>query len=348
MKMPNVLKPGKKKIMILIILLVLGIGSFLLFGNKKKPVLQFAQVKRQDIRSTVSSSGNLTGKNTANLHFKLAGKLAYINVKEGDPVKPGVVIAGLDAQDLNIQLQQAQNTLRDKQAIAQKAEDDVKDHSADESFAQRVTRTTAQAARDSAFDSVKAAQRAFQDAVIVSPNFFGVVTKTSVQVPGQIVTSSDLIAQIVDMSAFYFDTDVDEADISKVAIGTPAEVTLDAYPGETFKGNVDQIFPQTKTTSSGATVVTVRIILDNPKIVFVNGLSGQSSIIYQAQFNALTIPQEALRDDNTVVIQPSRGILEAVKVEPGISSDTDIEIKSGLLEGEKVLLNPPSRGTKLN
>lgn len=348
MKIPHFLKPSKKKIIILIVLLLIGIGGFLLFGNKKKPVLQFATVQKQDIRSSVSSSGNLTGKNTANLHFKSSGKLAYINVKEGDPIKPGMVIAGLDTQDLNIQLQQAQNTLRDKQAIATKAEDDVKDHSADESFAQKVTRTTAQAARDSAFDSVKAAQRAFQDAVIVSPNFFGVVTKTSVQVPGQIVTSADLIAQIVDMSAFYFDTDVDEADISKVAIGAQVEVTLDAYPGQTFTGKVDQVFPQTKTTSSGATVVTVRIILDNPKIVFVNGLSGQSSIIYQAQFNALTLPQEALRDDNTVVVEPSKGVLEEKKVETGISSDIDVEIKSGLSEGEKVLLNPPATGSKLN
>lgn len=348
MQIPHFLRPSKKKIIILIVLLVIGIGGFLFLGNKKKPVLQFTDVKRQDIRSVVSSSGNLTGKNTANLHFKSSGRLAYINIKEGDPIKPYQVIAGLDIKDLNIALQQAQNTLRDKQAIAQKAEDDVKDHTSDESFAQRVTRTTAQTVRDSAYDSVKAAQRAFEDAVIVSPNFFGIVTKTSVQVPGQAVTASDLIAQIVDMSAFYFDTDVDEADISKVAIGATAEVTLDAYPEQTFKGSVVQIFPQTKTTSSGATVVTVRIILDNPKIVFVNGLSGQSSIIYQAQFNALTIPQEALRDDNTVVVESSKGVFEAAEVETGISSDTDVEIKSGLLEGEKVLLNPPAVGSKLN
>ena len=72
---------------------------------------------------------------------------------------------------------------------------------------------------------------------------------------------------------------------------------------------VDQIIPQTKTTSSGASVVTVRIILDNPELVFVNGLSGQSSIFYQASFNALTIPQEALREDNSVVVE-ANGKLE--------------------------------------
>lgn len=151
------------------------------------------------------------------MHFKISGKLVYINVKAGDIVTPGQVIAGLDTQDLSITLQQAQNTLRDKQATAQKAEDDVKDYSDDESFTQKVTRTTAQAARDLAFDTVKSAQRAFQDAVITSP-IKGVITQ-AIEVPGQIVTAADVIAQVVDTSAIYFDAEVDETDIGSVAVG---------------------------------------------------------------------------------------------------------------------------------
>lgn len=345
MTIPRILKPSKKKAVILVILLILGIAGFRIFGSKKQITLQFAEVKRQDIRSTISSSGNLTGKSVANLKFKSSGKLAYIKVKAGDWVKQYQTIAGLDTQDLNITLQQAYNTLRDKQAAKEKAEDDVKGHDSDESFAQKVIRTTAEVAKDNALDNVKAAQRAFQDAVITSP-IDGVVTQ-AITISGQTVFPTDLIAQIVDTRSFYFDTDVDETDIAKVSVGTEAEVTLDAYPKEVFKGNVDQILPQIKTTSSGATVVTVRIILDNPKIVFVNGLSGESSIIYQSSFNALTIPQEVLRDDNTVVESINNKLIEK-KVEVGISSDTDIEIKSGLSEGEKVLLNPPSPGSKLN
>ena len=346
MKIPGIFKPSKRKIIITIIVLILfSAAGFKLFGGKKQAPIQFAAVKRQDIKSIVSSSGNLTGKSVANLKFKSSGKLAYVNIKVGDPVKENDVIAGLDTQDLKIALQQAFNTYRDKQAIAEKAEDDVKDHSKDESFAQKVTRTTAQSARDSAFDSVKAAQRTFQDAVITAP-FFGVVTQ-AIEVSGQTVSSTDLIAQIVDFSSIYFDTDVDEADIFKVAVGAPAEVTLDAYPGEVFKGKVDQIKPQTKVTSSGATVVTVRIILDSPKIVFVNGLSGESSIISATSLKTLTIPQEALRDDKSVVVKSGKK-LEAKKVETGISSDTEVEIKSGLNEGEQILLNPPPPSTKLN
>lgn len=336
---------NKKKFLIIGLILIVLIGFFVFKPKQPKQKLQFADVKRQDIKSTVSSSGTLTGKETANLKFKSGGKLAYIKVKSGDYVKEGQIIAGLDTKDLSIALQQTYNTFIAKDAAAKRAEDDVKNHSADETFVQKETRTAAQVARDNAFDSIKSAQRAFEDAILIAP-FYGVVTQ-AIDVSGQNVSASDLIAQIVDFSAFYFDTDVDEADIFKVAVGEDTDVTLDAYPSEKFTGKVDQIKPQTKTTSSGATVVTVRIILDNPKIVFVNGLSGESSIISASSSAALTIPQEALRDDKSVVIQ-SNNKLEEKKVETGISSDTDVEIKSGLNEGDKILLNPPSPGSKLN
>ncbi|MDP3758540.1 MAG: HlyD family efflux transporter periplasmic adaptor subunit, partial [Candidatus Daviesbacteria bacterium] len=146
---------------------------------------------------------------------------------------------------------------------------------------------------------------------------------------------ADLIAQVVDTLAIYFDTDIDEADISSVSQELSAEVTLDSYPGTILKGKVDQILPQTKTTSSGATVVTVRIKLDSSKVTFINGLSGQAAITIREVSNALVIPQEALREDNTVLVQNGQGI-RPKNVVPGLRSDTDVEIKNGLNEGEKV------------
>lgn len=345
MKIPQILKPSKKKIAGLIIFIIIAVAGFNFFGPKKTIPLQFSEVKKQDIKSTVSSSGVLTGKNVANLKFRFSGKLAYVDVKVGDKISKNQIVAGLDTQDLAIALQQAQNILRDKQAIVDKTLDDVKDHASDETYTQRQTRTTAQVARDNAVDSVKAAQRAFQDAVITSP-IDGIVTQ-AINVSGQVVFGADLIAQVVDNSEDFFDTDVDEADISKISLNEIAEISLDTYPNQIFKGLVSQILPQTKTTSSGATVVTVRIKLDSAPTNFVNGLSGEGTIITQTSSNTLTIPQEALREDNTVVVQVNNK-LEVKKVEKGISSDTDIEIKSGLSEGEKVLLNPPAPGARLN
>lgn len=346
MKILAILKPGRKKVVILVILIIAAVWGFNYLTRPKAQALQFTTVKKQDIKSTVSSSGTLTGKDSALLKFKSSGKLSYINVKAGDTVPQWQVIAGLDTQNLSITLQQAQNTLRDKQAIVDKTLDDVKDHSSDETFTQKQTRTTAQVARDNAYDSVKEAQRAFQDAVIVSP-IAGTVTQASISVPGQNVSTSDLIAQVVDFSGLYFDTDIDESDISKISLGQSAEVTLDSYPEKILKGVVSEIIPQTKTTSSGATVITVRINLNKPEITPVNGLSGQTSIILSEAKNVLTVPQEALREDNAVFVQTTQG-LRMEKVEVGIKSDTDVEIKKGLNENERILLNPPSQGTRIN
>ncbi len=344
MKISHLLKPSRKKIVILVILIAAGALGFFFFGQKKQTPLQFTEVKKQDIKSIVSSSGALTGKNVADLKFKSSGKLSYINIKVGDSVYAGEVIAGLDTQDLSITLQQAQNTLRDKQALVDKALDDVKDHSADESFTQRVTRTTAQVARDNAYDSVKAAQRAFQDTVIISP-IAGLVTKAP-YIPGQVI-GSDAVAQVVDFSEVFFDTDIDEADIGKVSLGQKAEIILDAYPDQILEGVVDEIIPQTKETSSGATVITVRINLEDPAITPINGLSGQASIILDEAKSALTVPQEALREDNTIFVETAQG-LRMEKVEVGIKSDTDVEIKKGLNEKDRVLLNPPANGTRIS
>lgn len=327
--------PGKYKIVGIIVLSLLGF--FLFSDNKKAAPLQFAFVKKQDIQQEITGSGRLTGKNSVSLHFKTSGKLAYINVDVGDEVYGGQVIAGLDTEELNINLREAENTLRDKRAIVDKTHDDLKGVGASETYAQRQTRTTAEVAQDNAYEGFLTAQKALRDSVLYSP-IPGIVTQAP-NIVGQTVLSLDVIAQVVDTSEIYFDTDIDEADIGRIRIGYLAKITLDSYPDTAYQGSIAQIFPQTETTSSGATVITIRIKLTTKPINFVNRLSGEASIILKSVKNALVIPLEALREDNTVFVQSEKGIIP-LKVTPGISSETNIEIKKGLKEKDKVLLNP--------
>lgn len=354
MKITKYLRLTKKKVAIIAVLLVLFFISLPFFNKPRVAAIQFAQVKQEDIKTTISSSGTLTGQNSAVLKFSKGGKLAYINVKPGDKVFAGQIVAGLDAAELNIDLQQAQNTLRDKQAALDKILDDI--HlfqygnggfgnvgSSSETMTQRQLRTAAEVAKDNAADSVKNAQRAFTDVTITSP-INGLVTQ-AVSVPGSTVGASDIIAQVVDNSQLIFETDVDETDIANVSVGQKAVVSLDAYPNKTFSGEVSEIQPQIKTTSSGANVVPVKIKLEG-ELTFINGLSGQAEIILNQQAGALIIPQEALRDDNTVVLSVN-GELRPQQVVLGIKSDTMVEIKSGLKANDRVLLNPPAPGTAL-
>ncbi|KKQ16433.1 MAG: Efflux transporter, RND family, MFP subunit [Candidatus Daviesbacteria bacterium GW2011_GWA1_36_8] len=353
-KFKNPLKRFKFKrrsliILTLIILIIFGVDYFTI-GNKKPAQIEYTKVERTDIKSTVSTSGVLTGKDTANLKFKTGGKLSYLNVKQGDRVYEGQIIAGLDSQDLAINLQQAQNTYRARQADVDKILDDI--HlfqygnggfgnvgTKNETMTQRQLRTDSEVLMDNAFDNLKQAQRAFQDTAIVSP-IDGLITQASF-LPNQFVSPADLITSVVNDNEIFFDAEVDESDISKIQLGQNAEVSLNAYPDKIFKGEVAEILPNTKTTTSGSTIVITRIRLLENDLRFTSGLNGQASIIETEVKNALTLPQDAVREDNTVYIKEGNQF-KLVTITPGLKSDTEVEVKEGLSENQEVVTNPSS------
>lgn len=337
----------KKYLAVIAVIIFTGVWFFFFRSNNKQTV-EYQPVQRQDLKNEVSTSGVVTGKNSANLHFKSAGKLNFVNVSSGDNVFAGQVLAGYDTRDLSISLQQASNTYKDKQATVDKILDDI--HlfqygnggfgnvgSANETMTQRQLRTTAQVARDNAYDSLKLAQKAFEDALLISP-IAGTVVESNF-LPGQNLTSADNVIRIVDLSNIYFDAEVDESDISSISLGQKTEVTLNAYGDRKFLGSVAEITPKTKTTANGATVVIVRILLNDINIQKIDGLNGQVNIITSLKPNILTLPQDSVRSDNTVLVKTNSGF-RSVSVELGDKSDTDVEILSGLKENEQVIKNP--------
>lgn len=327
----------KKKILIAGLILVLVIGYFVMPKGAKKEVIQFTTVKKQTIKSTVAASGVLSGKDSANLRFKSSGKLNYLPVKEGDQVVKGQLLAGLNTEEFSIALQQARNSWLAKDATAKNIEDQVKNHDKDENFVQRDARIAAQVARDNAYDNIRAAERNLQDAIITAP-LSGIVTKIS-GVPGQNISVADTIIQVVDTSEIYFDAEVDESDVLKVSEGQAAEVTMNATAGKSFTGKVLKIDSNAKTTSNGATVVVVRIKFENPQFRFTSGLNGQVTITTDQVNNALSIPTEALKEDNSVLVKNQTGY-KTIKVKTGLRSDTDIEIVQGLKENQQIVKNP--------
>ena len=343
-----------KKIWIPLILLLLVGGYFLLKPKSSSEEIETTQVKRQNIQETINASGSLAGKDSANLHFLSSGKLAEISVKEGDRVEKDDRIAALDMQQISINLTQAQNNVRSAQASVDKIIDDIHLNqygnggfgqvgSAQETQTQKNQRTAAEVTRDNAIDSLKTARRAFQDAVLYTP-IEGVVTLT-VPVQGQNVTAADTIAQVVDDSEIYLDAEVDESDIGKVYVGARANITLNSYPDKTFHGTVAQIIPNTKTTTSGATVVVTRIKLDEQTINFIANINGQSNIIVKEAPNVLTVPQDSVIEGKYVYLKEGNDY-KKVEIKTGISSETDIEVTEGLQEGQEVVTNPTAVPSK--
>ena len=326
-----------KKIWVTALLIIIAGGGYYLWPKPEVEPIHVVEVKTGEVKSVISTSGTLEGTDSADLRFKISGKLNQLTVKPGDRVTKGQLIAGIDTQDLSIALQQARNTFTSKDATAKRIEDDVKDNENDENFTQKETRVAAQTARDNAYDSVKAAQRAFQDAYIYAP-LSGVITKADPN-PGQIISAVDTIVQIVDDSEYVFEAEVDESDLGRVRLGQSASISLNSYPDQFFNAIVSKITPTTQTTDSGSTVVIVKLSLGKPEINFVAGINGQADIVTDQVSNVLVIPLEALIDEKQVYVKRGDSY-EKVDVTTGIKSDTEAEVNSGVSAGDQVVTNP--------
>lgn len=332
-----------KKTIFLILVIVAVLGFIILRPKNNQKDIKFATVERKEITSSIIAPGILNGKQSADLKFKTSGKLSFINVATGESISQFQTVAGLDNTQALIDLQQAVNNLVAKEASAQKIEDEVKNHEKDETFEQKQKRVTAQVDRDNAYDSVKEAQNSLNELMIYSP-ISGIITKAPF-LPGQIVSPTDVIAQVVDFSKTVFEAEVDEADISKIQMGQEAKVTLNSFEEQIFEGKVVEITPATKTLTSGATIVIVKIELLNPPTQKVSGLNGEAEIVISKIHNTLTIPLEALKEEDKVLIT-SNGVFKEVEVTLGISSDSEVEILQGLSQGQKIVLNPQAVNSK--
>lgn len=138
---------------------------------------------------------------------------------------------------------------------------------------------------------------------------------------------------------------IDELDINSVSEGQEAEVTFDAISDETFSGTITKVADTAKSGSSGAKyeVDVTFAKTDEMKI----GMSATAVITVNKVTDAITIPMTALQEkggENFVyTTQEEDGTLGGeVTVETGLSDGTNVEITSGLKEGDTVYY---SRGT---
>lgn len=313
------------------IIVLLG-GGWLLFGrnaSKSAVEVKYATAERKDIVESITVSGKIVAGKQATLTFPASGKLAYVNVKEGDAVKAGQWMAALDNGDLNAAVTKAWYTYLAADANAKEIEDSVKGHSGDETFAQKNDRVAAQTARDSAYENWLSSQRAVGLSVLKSP-FSGVVTDVSVSSAGDIVNVTDGIT-VVDPNSLYFSIEVDETDLGKVTLGQRVVVTLDAFENKEFEGQIDKIGFQTVLSDSGATVVPVRVSISAEGLVV--GLNGDAEIVLQKKSDVLVLPVEAV-DNGEVELEDKT----KRKIETGIESDTEVEVTSGIDEGTRVIV----------
>lgn len=157
------------------------------------------------------------------------------------------------------------------------------------------------------------------------------------------------LAVLYDMSTLTFEMKIDEKDINKVQVGQEVTITADAVEGVTFSGVVDTVNIN-GTTVSGQTNYPVTVVINDPQDLK-PGMNVSADIIVERAGTVLCVPvdavnrgsdkptvqvaQEGALDENGNVVDPSK--LETREVTLGRNDNDNIEITSGLSEGEIVV-----------
>lgn len=209
-------------------------------------------------------------------------------------------------------------------------------------------RDSANAAVDSAEYALSVANSTLAKATLVAP-IDGVVIFQALGVPaadgsvakaavGAPVSPASSVFTVVALGDVNFNAQVDEADVDKIKGAMKAKVSLDAFPSETFDGTVQVIRATAIQTTTGGIAFPVLVKVDPKDKNLLLGMSGSVDVEVNAVSDAITVPIEAILDENgkKFVFVIDAGKATKTEVTTGALTDTRAQIIKGVTEGQSV------------
>jgi len=156
---------------------------------------------------------------------------------------------------------------------------------------------------------------------------------------GDTVAANAVVVEMADLSQVQVQASIGQQDVISVQAGQSATITFDARSGETFTGKVSRVVPQ-RASTSGAVTYTVYISVDQAPTGLLPGMTADADIIVAERKNVLTLPRRSIRATanatiNLSVVQNGLTLSRSVKI--GLVGDSNVEILSGLQEGDQVV-----------
>jgi len=158
-------------------------------------------------------------------------------------------------------------------------------------------------------------------------------------VEGMRFMPGEILYQIADLSRVWVLADVNEQDIGLVTKGRRAKVLINAYPEKRFEGVVTYVYPTLKTETR---TVTVRLELGNPGGLLKPGMYAQVELASGDAGQVIAVPASAVIDSGlrrVVIVQVGEGRFDPREVETGARSDDWVEVRSGVKEGDAVVVS---------
>jgi HlyD family secretion protein len=328
--------------------------------------------------TVLSANGYVEARREASVAARTTGRLAAVLVEEGDNVDSNQVVARLIDDDQRAVLQQVEAGLalaRARLAQAQAAERDAERRSTrrielqgnnliseEESQGAQTAAEAARADRLAAEAGIKVAEANVETARLelektrITAPFAGTVLRKDAEVGeivGPIMTSSTAragaVVTIADMRTLEVGVDINESYIARLAVGMPADIVLDAHPEVHFPGEIRAIYPSADRDK--ATIpARIRFLAPDERVrpdlgAKVAFLERRPTTEIVTVKKSLRIPASAVRTRNgdKFVWLVREGKVESVTVSVGATQDADIDVISGLNEGDQVVIDGTAR-----
>jgi RND family efflux transporter MFP subunit len=349
---------------------------------KTRPELtNFAAVEVEPVQASVqtaggasagtpilTASGYLVARHQSVISSKIQGRLSGLYVEEGSYVKKDEVIARLEDTDYKAAVVKAKADI--VYAEANLAEMERQARLQQGLFKEKVVSQDALDAANSRVQLAKATieqnkatlqmQEANLDFTEIRAPFDAVVVKKMAEVgesvapipPGvNISTSSGAIVAVADMNSLEAEVDVNEANVSQLAQGYPADINVQAIPNHTYKGVLRIVIPTADRTK--ATVTAKVAILDKDRLIKPE-MSCNVTFLEPAKkgdeknvvpIRIVTIPKDAIttRNGKQVVYVIENNKAREVAVVTGNELKGEVIVKSGLGGSETLVNNPPQK-----
>jgi membrane fusion protein, multidrug efflux system len=286
-------------------------------------------VKAEGVRQEIIAVGSLRSNESVVLSSEVAGRLAKIEFREGQPVHEGQRLFVLDDSVTRAEVAQARASLGLSQRNHERAV---------ELFERKLisTRERDEAAAKLEVDkaSVALAEARLAKTRITAP-FAGTIGLRMVS-PGDYINPGQALAPLEQMSLLKVDFRLSEGALSHIAVGQQLNLEVDAYPGQVFPGKVYAIDPRLaeETRSIG-----VRARVPNDKGKLRPGLFARVKLVIAERANAILVPEQAIVPQGdklfVYVIEDGKAAIRPVKV--GVRQAGRAEIVSGLAPGDVVI-----------
>ena len=335
----------RKKLKIIIIaisLLVILIGATIL-KNRNMISVNDVEILNEKVIRTVSSSGIIKSRNSADLGFSTSGKVISINVVNGDKVHKGKTLAALST----VTQSQSTQAIKDARDIAIRNKEIFVENNEGADYSSNDYKLQIRKHDElisQAEANYKASLGVLRNFYITAP-FDGTILEVNDKI-GEIATIGTTVIKLADLNKIYFETELDQEDFAYVRKGQQATVKLDAYPNTQFPASVIKLSNYAKTDSSGSETFVIEIEISNvgniknhPILLNMNG--DVDIVVEETQTPVQAINFDQINKDENgqyYLWKLDNGHITKLPIEIGIEGDLSTEVKTKLPKGTIVSL----------